>query len=180
MQAPGGVEQEHVDSLQPGGFERAAVAVAYARIDPVRSPEMTRVDFYILPPAADPLPTVCRLCDKASEAGHRVFVRVSDPALTTALDDGLWTFRQGSFISHEFWRGEPLSAPLPQVLIGDLPPPPSHCELLVNLGPAVPDYFSRFERVLELAHGDDATREAARARFRHYRDRGYPLESHKL
>jgi aminopeptidase A. Metallo peptidase. MEROPS family M17 len=158
----------------------AAGWLAYARPSHPLYVEMTRVDFYILPPAADPLPTVCRLCDKACAAGFSVFVRAIDPALVAGLDDSLWTFRQGSFVSHEIWQGQPLSAPLPKVLIGDRAPPSSHCDVLLNLGSPVPDYFSRFERVLELAHGDETQREAARERFRYYRDRGYPLESHKL
>jgi DNA polymerase-3 subunit chi len=67
------------------------------------------------------------------------------------------------------------------VLIGDAEEPPtSHHGVLINLGEDVPVYFSRFERVLEIVPSQDDARASSRARFKFYRDRGYPLETHEL
>jgi DNA polymerase-3 subunit chi len=40
--------------------------------------------------------------------------------------------------------------------------------------------FSRFQRLVEIVGRDDEDREAARARFRFYRDRGYEIVNHDL
>src|SRR5437868_243741 len=100
--------------------------------------------------------TVCKLCDKAVAAGSRVFVHAPDGAACDAIDKLLWTFRQGSFISHERFDGAPLSEPLPAVLLGAGDPPPSHTAVLINLGSEVPANFSQFERVLEIVPGGAA------------------------
>jgi len=52
--------------------------------------------------------------------------------------------------------------------------------VLINLGDDVPAFFDRFERVLEIVHGDKANRGPSRQRFKQYRDRGLAPESHNL
>ena len=141
---------------------------------------MTRVDFYVLPETVtDAVATACKLCDKAAGQGLRVYVHAG-PAQVEALDGALWSFRQGSFLSHERFDGQPPTAPLPMVLLGDGEPPDSHHQVLLNLGNDIPAWFSRFERVLEIVSGDADTRRRCRARFKRYRDRGFPLQTHEL
>jgi DNA polymerase III subunit chi len=141
---------------------------------------MTRIDFYILPETAGPadsmVMTACRLCDKAVGAGKRVYVS-ADAATAADFDGALWSFRQGAFIAHERYEGGTLEDPRPHVLIGSAEPPDSHHEVLVNLADPVPDFFSRFERVLEIVAGDAGQRAASRARYKFYRDRGYELNT---
>ena len=145
---------------------------------------MTRVDFYILPeaaaPSGSPVMTACKLCEKASAAGHRIYVHAPDPLLAEELDDGLWTYRQGGFLSHERYTGGALDAPLPAILIGHHEPPESHHGVMLNLGLEVPDFFSRFERVLEIVAADAQSRAKSRERYKYYRDRGYELATHNL
>lgn len=141
---------------------------------------MTRVDFYVLPEGADegPLPTACRLCEKAVAAGKRVHVHAPDRALADDFDRLLWTYKQGGFTAHQ--RAEAPDAELAAVLIGDGEPPATHRDVLVNLAREVPPFFDRFERVLEIVHGDTGERGRSRVRFKHYRERGLSPESHKL
>ncbi|NKF23295.1 DNA polymerase III subunit chi [Solimonas marina] len=144
---------------------------------------MTRIDFYILPDggaAGAPVATACRLCEKATAGGHRIYVNVPDEAIAGDLDDALWSLRQGGFIPHERYDGEPLDEPLPSVLIGAVEPPDSHHGIMLNLGLEVPDFFSRFERVLEIVAADPQARAMSRERYKFYRDRGYELATHKL
>lgn len=145
---------------------------------------MTRIDFYILPenaaPAAGPVVTACKLCDKAIAAGHRIYAHVTDPALADELDGALWSLRQGSFISHERYTGQAIEAPEPIVLIGHVEPPDTHHGVMLNLSLEVPDHFSRFERVLEIVAADPAGRAKSRERYKFYRDRGYELSTHNL
>jgi DNA polymerase-3 subunit chi len=140
-----------------------------------------RVDFYVLPEASDegPLPTACRLCEKAVGSGKRVHVHAPDEAVAQDFDRLLWIYKQGGFIGHERIgaSGDPSMA---AVLIGREEPLPSHRDVLVNLAPAVPPFFDRFERVLEIVAGDAATRAKSRARFKFYRDRGLNPETHKI
>lgn len=145
---------------------------------------MTRIDFYILPEGeggtSAPAFVISKLCEKATRGGARVYVRVTQPAMADEIDSSLWTFNQGSFISHERHRGEPTGEPHPSVLIGDGEPPESHLGILVNLGEDVPLYFSRFDRVLEIVPATVADRASSRSRFKFYRDRGYELSTHNL
>ena len=138
---------------------------------------MTRIDFYILPAEGATLSVAVKLCDKAAGAGKRVFVACGDGAQLGALDDLLWTQRQGSFIAHERYEGRAPTQPLPQVLLGTEPPPDDWQEVLLNLGPTVPDYFSRFERLCEVVGSDEASRTESRKRFKFYRERGYELKT---
>ncbi len=147
---------------------------------------MTRVDFYVLPDNTEegPLPTACRLCEKAVGTGKRVHVHAPDAQQAQDFDKLLWTQKQGAFIAHE--RAETVQdhslqgPPLAAVLIGSGEPLASHQDVMINLGADVPDFFSRFERVLEIVHGDAEARLKSRERFKFYRDRGYTLETHKL
>lgn len=166
---------------------RGAPGVGYACAPLTARPPVTRVDFYILSGApaegtnrvADPVITACKLCDKASAAGGRVYVYAPDAATADALDSVLWSFRQGSFIGHERLGGT-LEEPLPAVLIGDAEPPMSYQHIMINLGLEVPPFFSRFERVLEIVDTDATAKAKSRERYKFYRDRGYELATHNL
>ena len=65
-------------------------------------------------------------------------------------------------------------------MLGHAVEPDGPSDVLVNLANDIPAFFSRFNRVAELVAGDDTQREAARARYRFYKDRGYTLNTHKL
>jgi len=142
---------------------------------------MTRVDFYVLSEQSDegPLPTACRLCEKAVAAGQRVHVHAPDPDVAAAIDRLLWIYKQGGFIGHER-LGASKDPDLAAVLIGADEPLPSHRDVLMNLGAEVPPFFDRFGRVLEIVAGDPAQRARSRERFKFYRDRGLAPETHKL
>lgn len=143
---------------------------------------MTRIDFYLLtdtgPGAA--IDATCRLCDKATARGKRVYVHSTDGEATDALDAALWAFRQGSFIAHEQYTGEIDQVAPPAVLLGTKPPPDEYRSVMINLAAETPVFFSQFERVLEVVPGDAHARAAARTRYRFYRDRGYALAIHEL
>lgn len=141
---------------------------------------MTRIDFYILgtatPDARERF--VCRLAETAYERGHRVYIHAPDGPAAARLDDLLWTFRAGSFVPHGLAAAEP--EPDVPVQIGHEGEPADHEDVLINLATEVPRFFSRFARVTEVVDGDEGTRQQGRERFRFYRERGYPLESHNI
>jgi DNA polymerase-3 subunit chi len=47
--------------------------------------------------------------------------------------------------------------------------------VLINLDGELPEGFARFQRLIEIVGNDDGEKLPARNRYRHYRDRGYPL-----
>lgn len=141
---------------------------------------MTRVDFYLTgdtrPHAAMRL--ACRVSEKAWRLGNRVYLHVASPADAQRLDELMWTFRDVAFVPHELadtGAGDP-----PPVIIGHGEPPADQHDLLVNLTDAVPGFFARFERVAEVIGAGDTERAQGRARWKHYRERGYELESHEV
>ena len=66
------------------------------------------------------------------------------------------------------------------ILLGHATEPEGPSDVLVNLAEDIPAYFGRFSRVTELVSGNEVQRDAARARYRFYKDRGYPVRSHQL
>jgi len=143
---------------------------------------MTRIDFYILEGngSADARLVACRVAEKAYLAGHQVYIHAADEREADRLDELLWTFRQGSFVPHQrIDRGTPADALTP-IHIGWGGEPEVHDEVLINLAAEVPLFFSRFQRVAEIVPADEQAKQQGRARYKFYRDRGYPLETHTL
>lgn len=139
---------------------------------------MPRIDFYILP-TDDPdarLTVACRLAEKAWRQGLRVYLHCQDSAQRERLDERLWRFKGEAFIPH----GDAESDDDAPVALGLGDAPGSHRELLINLALAVPAFHERFARIAELVVEDPAIRQAGRENFRFYRERGYPLQDHRL
>jgi DNA polymerase-3 subunit chi len=143
---------------------------------------MTRIDFYTLEPDSpgDRFLLACRLVERVRAAGLRVLIHCPDSEQTRHLDRLLWTFRQESFLPHGIVGQAGLDLELTPILISRDGTPESEDQVLIDLAPEVPPFFSRFERVCEPVDQDPAVRAAGRERFRFYRDRGYPLEHHQV
>jgi DNA polymerase-3 subunit chi len=144
---------------------------------------VTQVDFYISDSDSNDarLKLACKIVDKAFELDHHVFVHASTDDEARQLDELLWTFSQGSFIPHRIVREPVTEPPREPVLIGMTEPPAAgRWDVLVNLAPQVPEFFSRYERVAEVVDANAERRERSRERYRFYRDRGYKLNTHKV
>jgi DNA polymerase III subunit chi len=137
---------------------------------------MTRIDFYF--EAEDKLQVACRLSAKAAKQKLRVLIYAPDEMQAQKIDKLLWTWQPAGFLPHCMTRS-PLAAQTP-VLITHDPEDTPHDEVLLNLHSAWPPAFSRFQRLVEIVGRDDEDREAARGRFRFYRDRGYAIANHDL
>ena len=110
-------------------------------------------------------------------------VHAPDEATAREIDDLLWHYPPDRFLPHSLEEASvaaPLESP-PRVqapLLVTWQQPSHYDGVLVNLSPAVPDFFGRFDRVAEIIVQD--TREQGRARYKFYRDRGFPLYHHDL
>ncbi len=117
----------------------------------------------------DKLGTACRFLRKAQEAGAAVVV-CGDRASLDRLDVALWTFEPLSFVPHLRLKGAacaPALARTPIWLVDDPAAATAH-QVLVNLGPAAVDGWSRFERVVELVSTEADDSAAGRRRWRQY------------
>jgi DNA polymerase III subunit chi len=139
---------------------------------------MTRIAFYVLTGSGGRHAFACRLVQKAFQQRARVFIHCDDSQLAREVDEVLWTFDDTAFLPHAL-QDDPL-APQAAVLIGDRDPGESHSDILINLSPGVPEFFARFERVLEVLDDQPEVKADGRVRYRHYRERGYPLEVHEM
>ena len=138
---------------------------------------MTEIAFHFN--AADRLDHLCRLLRKAVLAGAKVGV-VGPAAALTQLDAQLWAFSAPDFVPHclqdspaEVLAGSP-------VVLATSTQGLAHQQVLVNLGQEVAVGFERFERVIEVVGLEEAQRQAARARWRHYTELGYAITRHDL
>ncbi|GAB3759855.1 DNA polymerase III subunit chi [Ramlibacter monticola] len=139
---------------------------------------MTEVAFHFNVP--DKLAYACRLLRKATGAGSRVVV-TGEPGLLRRLDTELWTFSALEFIPHaHVGSAEAHVVAASPVVLADSPRGTPHHEVLVNIGGAVPEGFERFERLIELVSQEEDDRLQARARWKHYADRGYAIRKHDL
>ena len=139
---------------------------------------MTHVTFYLLqaPEPEARLRFACRLARKASGQGHHVHIHTGSAELTRTLDQWLWTFEDTAFLPHST---DVRDADAP-VSLHESDSPDARCDVLINLAAEVPEFCGRFERVADVVGGDEAGREAGRARYRYFRERGYPLDHHSI
>jgi DNA polymerase III subunit chi len=141
-----------------------------------------RVDFYVLsqdmPDAR--LRWACKLAEEAAEQGSRVYLQTAGHAESQRLDDLLWTYKDGGFLPHEIFAGNPASHPRVMVMLGEAAAPSSHRQLVVNLTNAVPAELEQYERLAEIVDTDPERKRTARERYKQYRERGCTLESHNV
>lgn len=141
-----------------------------------------RITFYVLT-GSEPgsrLGYACRLMEKAYKLEHRIHAHLPDDAAARALDELLWTFRQGSFVPHEVLGAESVTPAAPITIGTPGTNAPPAADLLVNLATDVPEFFDRYGRVAEIVDGSATGREAGRARHRFYRGRGLEPETHEV
>lgn len=139
-----------------------------------------RVDFYLLAsdqPDARWL-VACRLLEKAYIKGHRIYVHCTNQHDAEFLDELLWTFRDDSFIPHNL-QGEGPEPP-PPVQIGYDKEPRGFSDILLNLAPAIPPFYAKFKRVMELVANIESEKELSRSHYRDYRSKGCELHTHEI
>jgi DNA polymerase III subunit chi len=127
---------------------------------------MTRIDFYFN--ADSKLRTACRLVARALQQGMRVLIYAPEEDVAREVGAALRALPRPG-----------LAGETP-VVIARGADAPIHDEVLLNLHGEAPPFFSRFQRLLEIVGRGSEDRQAARQRFRFYRDRGYRIHHHDL
>jgi len=140
---------------------------------------MPKVDFYLLESLGfdGVYNTVCKLSEKAYEQQKTVLIYVRSKSEAEHLDKLLWTYSETSFLPHALIpQKTPISIGF---LDGELPFPQKY-DILLNLTLKTPEFFNQFDRVIEVVSGEPTERQAARERYRFYRDNQCELNSHQL
>lgn len=141
---------------------------------------MPNIDFYLVTetPITACYRVACRLVDKAYQNKHHILVLVNSKEEASTLDDLLWTFRDDGFIPHDILiKNTPPTVP---VQISYDITPEHHSDILLNLTNVVPDYFTKFNRVLEIVPDDDAAKKICRQKFKLYKENNCELKTHDL
>jgi DNA polymerase-3 subunit chi len=134
---------------------------------------MTRVEFYFN--VANKFVKTAELCEKALAKGRQLTVYTQDDAMSSEIQDHLWTNSATSFLANSK-LGEAQSKFSP-IIIDSSGRNLLQDDVLINMQIIQPLFFSRFRYLVELVGNDEEDKTAARARFRFYKDRGYDIKS---
>lgn len=138
---------------------------------------MPQIDFYITKDGSQfALRTVCRISEKAFNAGHKIHIWMSSDYDTQTLDTLLWTFRDRSFLPHEIFSASESSAPITIGTENDT----SEADLLINYASKMPENIERFQRIAEIVDNQDESILAGRERYRFYREQGHDPQYHEV
>ena len=111
-----------------------------------------------------------RLAQAAHQRQRQVYIHCTDADQCRQLDAYLWQEPATSFLPHA-----PAGQQAP-ILLGWQEVPADCHDVLINLAPTVPDFFSRFMRVAEPVGAPENERQAARQRWSFYLRRGYQVQ----
>ncbi|MDM8558498.1 DNA polymerase III subunit chi [Candidatus Parabeggiatoa sp. HSG14] len=141
---------------------------------------MPQIDFYILHikhNRQEKERFVCQLTDKAWHQGYRIYIQTGFISFARHLDAMLWTFKEESFLPHDIYPDVSSSAP---IRIGYTAQFCEGMDVLVNMTETVPPFFEGFKRIADIVDDTPQAKEAGRARYRFYKERGYTLKVHEI
>jgi DNA polymerase III subunit chi len=139
-----------------------------------------KVSFYLLkennPDAI--LPVICRLCAKALDGDHKIYIHCEDVVQAGKIDQLLWTFKDVSFLPHRL--ANDTSAPDAPIVIGTPSDAPCFDDILINCHRDIPDFHTQYQRVIECVSDDADSKQISRDHYRQYRELEYELSTHRL
>lgn len=139
---------------------------------------MTEVLFYITEETDARDYLTWRIARAALMQQRHIYIHAASQEEAARLNDVFWQQPPTGFLPHSLLTDDP-QAQHPVVIGFTDDPGPCH-DVLINLAPEVPNFFSRFLRVAEMITGDEDIRATGRTRWRFYKDQGYPLTSHNV
>jgi DNA polymerase III subunit chi len=140
-----------------------------------------RVDFYTVGErfATRPLTLVCKLCQKALDAGFDVQVLCIDKAQARSLSEALWSFEPESFLPNALEDEDDASYAPIRLTVG-VESLDAEIPYVLNLTTGSNPLPTGAYRLAEVVLLDEASKLAGRARFRAYRASGLDPKHHVL
>jgi DNA polymerase-3 subunit chi len=129
--------------------------------------------------APDKVHYAARLVRKAVARGNRLLV-LTDPEDMGTLDTALWTLEPDAFLAHALDNDPVAVRQRSPVLLACSLAQDFDADVLVNLRHAWVDTWVRFAKVVEVVSEDETDRQAARDRWRMYRQNGVEPVHHDL
>lgn len=134
---------------------------------------MTKVDFVVN--LHSKLQEVALLCEHSLQKGHTVTINCDSEATFETLNKTLWDYTDTSFLPHVTPHDTHAGVtPIHLYQDGDVV---IQDDILINLAADVPLFFGRFRQLIEVVSEVEHDKQAARERWKFYRDRGYALRS---
>jgi DNA polymerase-3 subunit chi len=122
--------------------------------------------------------TACEISNKVLRSQRKMMVFAQDESAAAKIDRMLWTVPALGFLPH-CDVNHALAAQTP-IVISCVADKLAYDDVLLNLHDEVQPFFSRYQRVIEIVSTDVADANAARIRYKFYKDRGYSITSHDL
>jgi DNA polymerase III subunit chi len=135
---------------------------------------MTAIDFHTKVP--DVMMYAARILRIAYQKGAKVIVFHDQASVLSQFNDQLWKYNPLEFIPHVMMPSP--DAPDTPIVLAQSDEHLPHHQVLLNLSLVTPPFFSSFERLIEFVPSEGAALEAARQRYKYYKDHGYPLKTH--
>ena len=139
---------------------------------------MTQVDFHI--GIEDPIAYGCRLVRKVLATGARALI-LGDADLLRRMDAALWADEASGFLPHAMADAPAAVLARSPVLLADEVPEGSFSDaVLINFRDQLPQDHQGRERIIELVRADERAIQAARERWKRYKQRGFSLVNHDV
>ena len=112
------------------------------------------------------------ILEKALERGMRTHIRVPDKAAAKRLDGALWTYKDSGFLPHGI-EGDPELSDQP-IVITDEQDNINKADMIVLTQGCTEDNLDAYNLCCEMLNGGNQDEiDAARARWKVYKDKGY-------
>jgi len=134
----------------------------------------TRVHFELLE-QPDRVEGIARLLLRRGRLRPHALILCPDAGFAAQLDERLWTIHPESFLAHGVAVAEADKNSHHPILLSTVILRDNQPEVLINGGMEIPPDVSGFTHIVDFVDGwDDALKQAARERFRTYRQMGMP------
>lgn len=152
----------------------------------------TKVDFYVLDKDSDNerLKFVCRFVDKLQKMQKTARIVVEDAQAAKSLDELLWQFPAESFLPHTSNTADPESDlqgggnnPIliqTMAVLDNNQAADGKYDVLINLSSGPASTQTQHSRIVEVVIQEPNVLTSTRARYKFYREQGYPLQSHPI
>lgn len=138
---------------------------------------MTRIDFHFNTPHR--LQYAYRVVRKAYASGQPIVVYCNEADRLQQFDQLLWNYAPLDFLPHCYAHEKNASQTPILLTAAERTNLPYH-QILLNLDDHWPPFFSEFERLIEVVSQEEQDRQQGRARYKFYKDRGYPLNHYDI
>ena len=144
--------------------------------------KIAKVDFYQLSPNTNQHERnlfLCKLIEKVYLRKHKLYIHCQDQQEANQIDELLWTYKDTSFIPHNLLGEGPSEAPPVQLGFDKTP---THNDVLINLATEIPEFHTRFKRILEIAINSDDVSDTAshQEHLIYYQQQNFDISTHTI